>query len=145
MVIGGRGVLPEHLAVVRGLLDRHPTVAAAEIDTDAAANEREAFFLGDHLEFSDPLPCDSDLEDALIQAEETANCARVELTVPEDIPVLLEASSLSLLPIAVYTDDPHLLESVLLRYPGRLMVDSLCEIPRPLLEEIAEPFGAIVV
>ena len=145
VVIGGIGVLPEHLAVVRGLLDRHPTVASAEIDTEAAANEREAFFLGDHMEFSDPLPCDSDLEDALIQAEETANCARVELTIPEDIPVLLEASSLSLLPIAVYTDDPHLLESVLLRYPGRLMVDSLCEISRPLLEEIAEPFGAIVV
>jgi 5-methyltetrahydrofolate--homocysteine methyltransferase len=145
ILAGGTGVLPEHLAVARGLLDRHPTVAAAEIDTDAAANEREAFFLGDHLDFSEPLPCDSDLGDALIQAEETANCARVELSLPEDIPVLLEASSLSLLPIAVYTDDPHLLESVLLRYPGRLIVDSLCEIPRPLLEEIAEPFGAIIV
>lgn len=145
LVIGGPGVLPEHLAVLRGLLDRHPTIASAEIDTKAAANEREAFFLGDHVEFSEPLPCDSDLEDALIEAEETCNCARVELTMPEDIPVLLEASSLSLLPIAVYTDDPHLLESVLLRYPGRLAVDSLCEIPRPLLEDLCEPFGALLI
>ena len=145
VIAGGPGVLPEHLAVLRGLLDHHPTVAAAEIDTNAVANEKEAFFLGDHLEFSDLLPCDSDLEDALIEAEETSNCARVELIMPEDIPVLLKASALSLVPIAVYTDNPHLLESALLRYPGRLIVDSLCEIPRTLLEDLCESFGAVLV
>ena len=44
-----------------------------EIDTDAAAGEHEAFFLGEDLSCSEPLVCDSSLEDALIEAEEEYN------------------------------------------------------------------------
>ena len=29
-------------------------------------------------------------------------------------------------------------------FPGRLLVDSLCEIERPLLEDIAARYGAVV-
>ena len=62
----------------------------------------------------------------------------------EDIPVLLEAARVSRLPIMIYTDDALVLDAVLLRFPGRLLVDSLCEIERDLLEDIALHFGAIL-
>ena len=41
-------------------------------------------------------------------------------------------------------DDALVLDAVLLRFPGRLLVDSLCEIERDLLEDIALHFGAIL-
>ena len=44
----------------------------------------------------------------------------------------------------IYTDDALVLDAVLLRFPGRLLVDSLCEIERDLLEDIALHFGAIL-
>ena len=144
VLLGGEGALPEHLAVLKGVIERFPTVAAPEVDTHAAAGEKEAFFLADDLEPSEPLPCDSNLSDAFIEAEEDYNVARVEVEGVEDIPVLLDAAEVCRLPIAVYCDDPLVLDAVLLRYPGRLLVDSLCEMETPLLEDIAAQYGAIV-
>ena len=140
---GGRGAAAEHLAVLRGILDRQPTVAPPEIDTDAAASEREAFFLLDDYDPSDPLECDSRLADDLIELE-GCNIARVRITAPEDIDRFLEAAPVSALPLAVCADSAALLDETLMRYPGRLLVDSLCDIEPPLLEEIAAYYGAIV-
>lgn len=143
-ITGGCEVLPEHLAVLRGVMDKAPTIAAPEVDGHAAAGEQEAFFLSDDLEPSDPLPCDSNLADALIEAEDGCNVARVYVAEPEDIPVLLEAVRVCRLPLALYCDTPLVLDETLLRVPGRLLVDSLCEMEPALLEDIAAHYGAIV-
>lgn len=137
------GAGPEHLALLRGLLDRHPIVASPEIDTQAAAGEREAFFLSDDLEPSEPLICDSELADSLIEAEEEANVALVHIACREDIDTLIAASPMSRLPIAINTDSAGLLEETLRRYPGRLLVDTMSEEDTALLEEIAARYGAI--
>ncbi len=144
-IVGGCcGTLPEHIAVLRGILDAFPTIVAPEVDGHAAACEREAFFLAEDLEPTPPLPCDSNLADALIEAEDAYNVARVHVAAMEDIPVLLEAAPVCRLPIALYTDEAMVLDAALLQYPGRLLVDSLCEVERPLLEDIAAYYGAIV-
>ena len=137
------GAGPEHLALLRGLLDRHPIVASPEIDTQAAAGEREAFFLSDDLEPSEPLVCDSELADSLIEAEEEANVALVHIACREDIDTLIAASPMSRLPIAINTNSAGLLEETLRRYPGRLLVDTMSEEDTALLEEIAARYGAI--
>ena len=129
--------------LLRGLLDRHPIVASPEIDTQAAAGEREAFFLSDDLEPSKPLICDSELADSLIEAEEEANVALVHIACREDIDTLIAASPMSRLPIAINTDSAGLLEETLRRYPGRLLVDTMSEEDTALLEEIAARYGAI--
>lgn len=144
VLFGANGARPEHLAVLKGAIEQFPTVAAPEVDTHAAAGEQEAFFLADDLEPSAPLPCDSNLADAFIEAEGDCNVARVEVAEMEDIPVLLEAAQVCRLPIAVYCNDPLVLDAVLLRYPGRLLVDSLCEMETSLLEDIAAQYGAVV-
>lgn len=144
-IVGGCcGTLPEHLAVLRGVLDKAPVVASPEVDGYAAAGEQEAFFLADDLEPCEALPCDSDLADALIEAEDEYNVARVHVAEREDIPVLLEAVRVCRLPLALYCDSPLVLDETLLRVPGRLLVDSLCDIEPELLEDIAAHYGAIV-
>lgn len=134
----------EHLAVVRGVIDRHPTVAPREIDTDAVAVEREALFLSEDLEVGDPLPCDSDLADRLIEAEETGNAALLLIAGPGDVDNLVEFGGMSRLPIILHADHAVLLDDALRRFPGRLLVDTLCEIDRPLLEDIAARYGAML-
>lgn len=141
---GGPAATPEHLAVLRGIADEHPTVAPREIDTDACAVESEALFLSDDLEYGAPIPCDSDLADRLIEAEEEGNAALVELSQPGDIDNLLDYGGMSRLPILLHADEALLLDEALRRFPGRLLVDSLCEIERPLLEDIAARYGALV-
>ena len=144
-IVGGCcGTTPAHLAALRRVVDQHPTVAPQEIDIDAAAGERSAFFLTDDLEPSPPIDCDSNLADELIEAEDEYNVARVRIAAEEDIPELLTSASVCHLPTAIYTDSAVLLDRVLQCYPGRLLVDSVCEIERPLLEDIAAQYGAIV-
>ena len=108
------------------------------------AVESEALFLADDLEYGEPIPCDSDLADRLSAAEEEGNTALVELTQPGDIDNLLEFGGMSRLPIMLHTDRPLLLDEALRRFPGRLLVDSLCEIERPLLEDLAAQYGGIL-
>ena len=144
-IVGGCcGTTPAHLAALRRAVDKQPTIAPQEIDVDAASGERAAFFLSDDLEPSPPIPCDSRLPDALIDAEEEYNVARVRVDSEDDILELLTSAAVCQLPTAVYTDDALLLDKVLLLYPGRLLVDSVCEIEKPLLEDIAAQYGAIV-
>lgn len=144
-IVGGCcGTTPAHLAALRRVVDRHPTVAPPEIDVDAAAGERSPFFLTDDLEPSPPIDCDSNLPDALIEAEDDYNVARVRISAEEDIPELLSCAAVCQLPTAIYTDSALLLDRILQCYPGRLLVDSVCEIERPLLEDIAAQYGAIV-
>ena len=83
-IVGGCcGTTPAHLAALRRVADRHPTVAPPEIDVDAAAGERGAFFLTDDLEPSPLIDCDSNLPDALIEAEDDYNVARVRIAAEE--------------------------------------------------------------
>ena len=106
--------------------------------------ESEALFLSEDLEYGAPIPCDSDLADRLIEAEEEGNAALVELSQPGDIDNLLDYGGMSRLPILLHADEALLLDEALRRFPGRLLVDSLCEIERPLLEDIAARYGALV-
>lgn len=144
-IVGGCcGTVPAHLDALHKILQKHPTIAPKEIDVDAAAGERAAFFLTDDLEPTPPIPCDSRLPDALIDAEEDYNVARIAITSEDDIVELLTAASLCHLPTAIYTDSAVLLDKILMCYPGRLLVDSMCEIEKSLLEDIAAQYGAIV-
>lgn len=138
------GTTPEHIAVLRGVVDAHPLVMPLEINTDACAVESEAFFIDDNIELSEPIPCDSDLAERLIEAEQSCNTARVRLKCLGDVDNLIEFGQMSRLPIALSTDSAGLLDNALCRFTGRLIVDSLCEVERQLLEDIAERYGAIV-
>lgn len=49
------GAGPEHLALLRGLLDRHPIVASPEIVNTPAPGSGKPFFLSDDLEPHNPI------------------------------------------------------------------------------------------
>mgnify|MGYP000874265980 CR=1 FL=1 len=145
VIVGGCcGTTPEHIAVLRGVVDNHPLIAPREIDISAVAVESEAFFIDDNIEFCEPIPCDSDLAQRLIEAEDCSNAALLQISCQGDVDNLIEFGGMSRLPIALHTDNAVLLDDALHRFTGRLIVDSLCEIERPLLEDIASKYGAVV-
>lgn len=141
---GGPGAGPRHLAALKRRMDAHPLVAPREIVEEASAVYAEAFVLSDALDLSEPIPCTAGLADALIEAEETAGIALVELEGPGDVELLLEHGGMSRLPLAVRTASASVLDEALHRFAGRLIVDSLGGVERPLLDEISARYGAIV-
>ncbi len=146
LIVGGCcGSTPAHIAALRQLLDGVQLPGTPDPDDFAASVESEAFFLGDDLELSEPLDCEYDLADQLIDLEdEPVNVARVRVHNEDDARILSENAHMSRLPICISADHADVLDRALLLFPGRALVDSETELERDEIEEIAERYGAIV-
>lgn len=137
---------PEHLKALAVVAkDFVPPEAPEEPDCYAAANEREAFFLGDDILFSEPISCTSSLGEDLIDLDdEQVTSALVEVNSLDDAMLLCENSTMTRLPIAVHCDSLPVLDAALRYFQGRLIVDSACPIETELIEPLAAKYGAIV-
>jgi hypothetical protein len=142
----GRGTTSEHYRALGELAKKFgPPDISEEPDCLAAASDRETFFLGDDIRFSEPLPCSASLVDKLIDLDdEQVNAALVYVESVGDAELLGKCASMSRLPIAVRADSPVVLNAALRYVQGRLIVDSGCSIERDVLEPIAAKYGAIV-
>ena len=118
---------------------------AAEKDSYAAAIYREAFFLPEYIEPSEPLPCDYDMADEIIDLDdETVNVIYIELHSTDDAAYLADNAVMSRLPFMIHTDDPTTLEAALRYFQGRLIVDGQCEIEKDQLQRLTDKYGAIL-
>ncbi len=140
------GATPEHIrALAQAMQDTPPREPREEPDCDAAAIEREAFFLGDNIVFSEPLQCTSRLGEDLIDLDdERVNAALVEVTSLDDAKLLCESSAMTRLPVAVHCDSLTVLDAALRYFQGRLIIDSDCLIETELIEPLASKYGAII-
>lgn len=146
-IVGGCcGATPEHIKALAAVVKEFgPLPESPEPDCYAAANEREAFFLGDDILFSEPLSCTSSLGDDLIDLDdERSNAALVKVNSLDDAMLLCENSTMTRLPIAVHCDSLPVLDAALRYFQGRLIIDSTCSIETELIEPLAAKYGAII-
>jgi 5-methyltetrahydrofolate--homocysteine methyltransferase len=142
----GRNTDPEDIRALKNILKKNgPPKIRKEPDCYAAAIEREAFFLGSDLVFSQPIECTSALEDDLIDLDdEQVNTALVKISSIDDAVLLAESSSMTKLPVAVCAENPSVLEAALRYFQGRLIVDSRSAIEPEVLEPLTAKYGAIL-
>ena len=142
----GTNASPEHLRALRELAKKYgPPEISEEPDCIAAATEREAFFLGDDIRFSEPLACTASLVDRLIDLDdEQVTAALVCVESIADADLLGRCAPMSHLPSAVRADSATVLDAALRYVQGRLIVDSGSSVEREVLEPIAAKYGAIV-
>ena len=151
-IVGGcHGTGPAYVAELKKKVERFaPLYKGAAVDYEdadnyAAAIETEAFFLGDDIVFSDPIPCSIGLGDDLIDLDdEQVNAALVELHSMDDVMLLTEHSTMTRLPIAIHTESQTILDAALRYFQGRLIIDSACDIDTELIEQINAKYGAIL-
>lgn len=146
-IVGGCcGTTPAHIKALAGVIkDFAPLPIPDEPDSFAAAIEREAFFLGDDIIFSQPIECTSSLGEDLIDLDdEQVNAALIEVNSVDDVMLLCESSSMTRLPIAVRCEHLTVLDAALRYFQGRLIVDSDCQIETELIEPLAAKYGAII-
>jgi len=146
-IVGGCcGATPAHLKALADVVKEFsPLAVPKEPDCYAAAIEREAFFLGDNIVFSEPIECSSSLDDDLIDLDdEQVSAALVEINSLDDVQLLCENSAMTRLPIAVHCDSLTVLDAALRYFQGRLIVDCDCQIETELIEPLAAKYGAII-
>jgi|GEM_PF-6802195 len=117
----------------------------SEKDSYAAAGYREAFFLPEDLNLSEPVRFGYDMADELIDLDDSpANAIYCILDSTDDAASIADNADMSYLPFVVHTDDPTTLEAALRYYQGRLIVDSRCDIDRSTLLSLSQKYGAIL-
>ena len=146
-LIGGVHLTDKQLAAL-GALDLSQPVPGdfyEDADNYAAAIESEAFFLGEDIIYSEPMDCDGGLAEDLIDIDdEIANATLVRIETPDDAQWLAKEAVMTRQPIAVQTDSLPVLEAALRYFPGRLIIDSDCELEEEVLSPLAAKYGAIL-
>ena len=116
-----------------------------EKDSYAAASYREAFFLPQDIEVSEPLRCRYDISDELIDLDDSsANAIYCILESTDDAAGLADNADMSYLPFVIFTNDATTLEAALRYYQGRLLVDARCDIEEKTFHSLIQKYGAIL-
>ncbi|MBQ2675909.1 MAG: homocysteine S-methyltransferase family protein [Clostridia bacterium] len=147
-IIGGCcGTTPEHIALLRGMLDNYGDIKPCEAEEVlAATSERDVYFLDrDNLKLSEEIECGFSLEDDLIDIEDDGiNVAQVRINTLSDVEIFAESVHMARLPIAITTDSADVLQAALRSYQGRAIVNTNVEMDENILCEIASKYGAII-
>lgn len=149
-VIGGCcGTDSSYIAALRHMLDGFDIerVAVKPADYDILAAGKNVYYLGDMMEYSEPVTCEVDMADSLLQAAgQTCDAVLVRLDTPDDgYRFSLNAHMLDM-PVAFESESIEALENALLHYNGKaLVVSTSCEIEKELLREVAARYGAIMM
>lgn len=102
--------------------------------------------LEEEFEYSEPVICSLDMSDVILQLEnEGPDVLCLMLDTPEDAHSFSLNAHMARLPVAFLSNSEEALEMALVLYPGRAVVNSLCELPRETLERLASAYGATVV
>lgn len=111
-----------------------------------AAVEKEIFFLSDDTELTEPVPCDCNIEENLIDAEENSdgNTILVELNSPDDAMLLASFGGLARMPVIVRTNNITALKTALRCFQGRLLVDKNCDVDEGDLLHLVRKYGGIL-
>ena len=116
-----------------------------EKDSYAAAIYREAFFLPENLELSEPIDCGYDMSDEIIDLDDSpANVILFNLGSTDDASFIAENAEMSSLPFIIHANDTTTLEAALRYYQGRLIVDTNCDIETDELKKLALKYGAVL-
>ncbi len=110
------------------------------------ANDKQAFFLStDSIELSEPISCSVDMSSKILEMNEAfTGSVTVELLNYDDAMFFCQNAHMLTLPVIFKSESKVALESGLLLFSGRAMIDSDCSIDRSELEMLADKYGTIV-
>ena len=110
------------------------------------ANDNNAYFLSsESIELSEPIRCSVDMSSEIFEMNESfTGVVTVELLNYDDAMFFCRNAHMLTLPVIFKSESKIALESGLLLFSGRAMIDSDCSLDREELEKLAGKYGAIV-
>lgn len=151
LILGGCcGTTPEYIAKLKEQIYKHK---CSIMDNQSKfeeqfilANNNQVFFITpDNLETSEPITCDLDMVEKILELNETSiDVITIELFSYDDALLFYENSKMARLPIMLKSDSKIALETALLLYDGRPLVDSNCALEDDVLKSLAEKYGAVL-
>ena len=103
------------------------------------------FLSSESIELSEPIRCSVDMSSEIFEMNESfTGVVTVELLNYDDAMFFCRNAHMLTLPVIFKSESKIALESGLLLFSGRAMIDSDCSLDREELEKLAGKYGAIV-
>lgn len=149
-IVGGCcGTDPEYITCLRRMVDAFDIerVKITPADYDILVAAKNVHYLDGSVEFSEPVACEVDMADVLLDAaDEGCGAVLVHLDAPDDGYAFSLNAHMVDLPIAFESESLESLENALLHYQGKALIASTnCEIEKADLERLAARYGAVVL
>lgn len=146
-IIGGCcGTTVEHIAEMRRLIDEYQPTALPSPPENLIllSNETESFLLDNsRIEFSEPISCESDMSDELLDVEDdSTDIITISIDTPDEAEQFAENAHFAKLPVCFVSSSAEALEIALYHYNGRAMIDLNSDIDQTLLKSLAKKYGA---
>lgn len=131
-------------------LPGQPAKTAAAVRLNEAsivtACSSDVFVLEEGFEYSEPLACELDMSEAILQVEDHSNdVLLVRIAHMDDAVHFSINAHMARLPVGFSSDNENALEMALALFNGCAVIDSISEIPRSVLQRLADEYGAHVV
>ena len=148
---GGNGTSPQHIMALKNLIDEK-NIAVPDIEKYdescqiIVSNATQCFFLNtDSIETSEPLECSQDMADEIFELNESSlDIITVQLNNYDDAFLFSQNSHFVSLPVMFSSSDKLALETALMLYNGRALIDRNCEIDEYALDEMEKKYGALI-
>ena len=149
-IIGGCcGTDPEYIAALRHMVDNFDVekVRIKPVDYEILAAARDVYYLDNGLEYSEPITCEMDMADALLEvSHESCDAVLIRLDTPDDGYQFSLNAHMVDMPVAFESESLEALENALLHYHGKaLVVSTSCALEKVELELVAARYGATVL
>lgn len=118
------GTTEEHISALKEALEGiSPAPPCPKyLDKLPAATEKELFFLDPAIEPPEPLACDEELEEALLESAELP-MVTIAIERPEDLDIFADCQYMICCPLCISCADVGLLDQALALYQGRAIYD----------------------
>lgn len=151
LIGGGDGTQPEHILALRHMIeDKNITVPEIEKCYDESqilvSSAAQPFFLNaDSIETSEPLVCSQDMADEIIDINESnLDVITVEIQNYDDAFLFSQNSHYVSLPVMFKASNKLALETALLLYNGKALIDRTSDIDEDELRHIERKYGALI-
>lgn len=142
------GTSPESLEVVKQLLQQDFPAPSQEEEEDSllAACADQTFFLHEDMAYSQLLECSLDMADEVIAAEDDGcEILQIHIGSLDDAYHFGLNSDMMRLPVSLVADNGEALETALIYYSGRAIIDRLCDLDEEVLSALAKGYNALIL
>ncbi len=139
------GMGKEALLPLTSLFAQAFSLPPAEEETLAACAD-QTFFLREDMAYSDLLECSVDMADQVISAEDSGcEILQIHIGSLDDAYQFGLNADMMRLPVSLVADNVEALETALIYYNGRAIIDSLCDLDEETISTLAKGYNALVL
>ena len=122
------------------------TAKPAETDEFPVVSNGEAWFLDYNMDISEPVICDENFSDSILEIEdEECFIIKVDISTSDELDIFETEQYMVKNPVCIYSDDEEIFAKAVRMFSGIAIYDGTCEISDEVLRDLSAKYGLVIL